>query len=164
MCDDKRGIGRSSSSRFKTRNFTRHIDDRTSNHATFNAAKRQEIASLTAQIETKQTQQRDPAVAAVEAESMKNDLKDAERSRAEAKEALANARDLEAEELPAIHETTFLMASQTASTVEVELPNSRLWFASSIYDGQHSNSYILIGDEMVCLTARISAEKMIRSD
>ena len=81
-------------------------DDRMSNHATFIAAKRLDIASLTAQIETKLTRQGDPAVAAVEAESMKNDLKDAERS--EAKEALASARDLEAEELPAIHETTFL--------------------------------------------------------
>ena len=77
-----------------------------SNHATCIAAKRQEIASLTAQIETKLTGQGDPAVAAVEAESMKNEFKDAELSRAEAKEALANTRDLEAEELPAIHETT----------------------------------------------------------
>ena len=79
-----------------------------SNHATFIAAKRQEIASLTAQIETKLTRQGDPAVAAVEAESMKNEFKDAELSCAEAKEALASTRDLEAEELPAIHETTFL--------------------------------------------------------
>ena len=76
-----------------------------SNHATFIAAKRQEIASLTAQIETKLTRQGDPAV---EAESMKNEFKDAELSCAEAKEALASTRDLEAEELPAIHETTFL--------------------------------------------------------
>ena len=83
-------------------------DDRMSNHATFIAAKRQEIASLTAQIETKLTRQGDPAVAAVEAESMKNEFKDAELSCAEAKEALASARDLEAEELPANHETTFL--------------------------------------------------------
>ena len=60
-----------------------------SNHATIIAAKRQEIASLTAQIETKLTPQGDPAVAAVEAESMKNDLKDAARSCAEANQALA---------------------------------------------------------------------------
>ena len=79
-----------------------------SNHATFIAAKRQEIASLTAKIETKLTRKGDPGVATVEAESMKNDLKDAKRSYAEAKEALASARDLEAEELPAIHETRFL--------------------------------------------------------
>ena len=46
-------------------------DDRMSNHATFIAAKRQEITSLTAQIETKLTRQGDPAVAAVEAESMR---------------------------------------------------------------------------------------------
>ena len=39
---------------------------------------------------------------------MKNEFKDAELSCAEAKEVLANARDLEAEELAAIHETTFL--------------------------------------------------------
>ena len=76
---------------------------------------------------------------------------------AEAKEALASARDLEAEELPAIHETTFLngesvridggrrAADKWFETVSV------LWFASSICDGQHSNSYIQIGDEMVCL-------------
>ena len=70
-------------------------DDRMSNQATFIAAKRQEIAILTEQIETKLTQQGDPAVAAVEAASMKNDLKDAERSCAEAKEALASARDLD---------------------------------------------------------------------
>ena len=74
------------------------------------------------------------------------------------------------------------MASQSASTVEVELPNSRLWFASSICGGQHSSSYILIGDEMVCsLNAEldgddskklcciqsfdeVSAEKIIGSD
>ena len=79
--------------------------------------------------------------------------------------------------------------SQSASTVEVELPNSRqcfetvsvLWFASSIC-GQHSNSYIQIGDEMMCLLNaeldgddskklcciksfdEINDEKMIRSD
>ena len=62
---------------------------------------------MTAQIETKLTRQGDPAVAAVEAKSMKNDLKDAERSGAEAKEALVSARDLEAEELPDTHHTTF---------------------------------------------------------
>ena len=73
-------------------------DDRMSNHATF----------IAAQIETKLTRQGDPAVAAVEAESMKNEFKDAELSCAEAKEALASARDLEAEELRAIHDTTFL--------------------------------------------------------
>ena len=74
------------------------------------------------------------------------------------------------------------MASQSASTVEVELPNSRQWFASSICGGQHSNSCIQIGDEMVCLLNaeldgddskklccitsfdEISAEKMIQSD
>ena len=49
--------------------------------------------------------QEDPAV---EAESIKNEFKEAELSCAEAKEALASARDLEDEELPAIHETTFL--------------------------------------------------------
>ena len=38
--------------------------DRMSNHATFIAAKRQEIASLTAQIETELTRQGDPAVEA----------------------------------------------------------------------------------------------------
>ena len=70
-----------------------------SNHATFIAAKRQEIASLTAKIETKLTRQCDPTVAAVDAESMKNEFKDVELSSAEAKEALASARDLEAEEL-----------------------------------------------------------------
>ena len=43
------------------------------------------------------------------------------------------------------------MASQSASTVEVELSNSRLCFASSICGGEYSNSYIQIGDEMVCL-------------
>ena len=66
--------------------------------------------------------------------------------------------------------------------MEVQLPNSRLWFASSICGGQHSNSYIQSGDEMVCLLDaeldgddskklccfksfdEISAEKMIRSD
>ena len=63
-----------------------------SNHATLIAAKRQEIASLTAKIETKLTWQGEPAV---EAESMKNEFKDAELSCAEAKEALASARDLE---------------------------------------------------------------------
>ena len=83
-------------------------DDRISNHATFIAAKRQEIASLTAKIETKLTRQGDSAFAAVEVESMKNEFKDAELSCAEAKEALASARDLEDEELSAIHETTFL--------------------------------------------------------
>ena len=46
------------------------------------------------------------------------DRKGAERSCAE---ALASARDLEAEELSAIHETTLLNASQSASTVDVEL-------------------------------------------
>ena len=74
------------------------------------------------------------------------------------------------------------VAGQSASTVEVELPNSGLWFASSICGGQHSNSYIQIGDEMVrslnaeldgddskklcCIKSFdvISAEKMIRSD
>ena len=70
-----------------------------SNHATFIAAKRQEIARWTAKMETKLTRQGDPAVAAVDAESMKNEFKDAELSSAEAKEALASARDLEAEEL-----------------------------------------------------------------
>ena len=39
-------------------------DDRMSNHATFIAAKRQEIASLTATIETKLTWQGEPAVEA----------------------------------------------------------------------------------------------------
>ena len=63
---------------------------------------------MTTQIETKLTRQGDPAVAAVEAESMKNEFKDAELSCAEAKEALASERDQEAEELPAIHETTVL--------------------------------------------------------
>ena len=80
-------------------------DDRMSNKATFIAVKRQEIASLTAQIETKLTRQDEPAV---QAESMKNEFTEAELSCAEAKEALASARDLEAEELLAIHETTFL--------------------------------------------------------
>ena len=69
-------------------------DDRMSNHARFIAAKRREIASLTAQIETQLTWQGEPAV---EAESMKNEFKDAELSCAEAKEAVASARDLEAE-------------------------------------------------------------------
>ena len=59
-------------------------DDRMSNHVTFIAAKRQEIASLTAQIETEPTWQGEHAV---EAESMKNEFKDAKRSCAEAKEA-----------------------------------------------------------------------------
>ena len=63
---------------------------------------------MTAKIETTLTRQGDTAVAAVEAESMKNEFKDAELSCAEAKEALASARDLEVEELPSIHETTFL--------------------------------------------------------
>ena len=80
-------------------------DDRMSNHATFIAAKRQEITSFTAKTETKLTWQGEPAV---EAESMKNEFKDAKLSCAAAKEALASARDLETEELPAIHETTFL--------------------------------------------------------
>ena len=62
-------------------------DDRMSDHATFTG--------------------QDPAVPAVEAESMKNEFKVTERSRAEAKEALASLRDLEAEEHPAMHETTF---------------------------------------------------------
>ena len=49
-----------------------------------------------------------------------------------------------------------------------------LWFASSTCGGQHSNSYIQIGDEMVCLLNaeldgdasfdEISAVKMIWSD
>ena len=39
---------------------------------------------------------------------MKNEFKGTERSRAEAKEALASLRDPEAEELPAMHETTSL--------------------------------------------------------
>ena len=43
-------------------------DDHMSNHAGFIAAKRWDIASLTAQSETKLTWQGDPAVAAVEAE------------------------------------------------------------------------------------------------
>ena len=55
---------------------------------TFIPAKRQEIASLMAKIETKLTRQGDPAVAAVEAESMKNEFKDAELSCAEAKGGL----------------------------------------------------------------------------
>ena len=76
-------------------------DHRMSNHATFIAAKKREIASLTA---TNRNQE-DPAVVA---ESMKNEFQEAELSCAEAKEALASARDLEDEELPAIHETTFL--------------------------------------------------------
>ena len=62
-------------------------DDRMSNHATFIAAKRQEIASLTATVETKLTWQGEPAV---EAESMKIEFEDAELSCAEAKEALAS--------------------------------------------------------------------------
>ena len=74
------------------------------------------------------------------------------------------------------------MASQSASTVEVVLPSSRLWFASSICGGQHSKSYMQIGCEIVCVLNaeidgddskklcciksfdEISAEKMIRSD
>ena len=67
-------------------------DDRMSDHATFIAAKRQEIASLTAKIEAKLTWQDDPAV---EAESMKNEVQDAELSCAEATEALASVRDLQ---------------------------------------------------------------------
>ena len=112
-----------------------------SNHATFIAAKRQEIASLTAQIETKLTRQGDPAVAAVEAESMKNEFKDAELSCAEAKEALAGEIWKPRNSQPFTKQRSS-MAIQSASTVEVELPNSRLWFASSICGGQHSNSYI----------------------
>ena len=80
-------------------------DDRTSGRTAVTAAKRWEIASLTAEIETKLTWQSEPAV---EAESMKNEFEDGELSRAEATEPLASARDLEAEELLAIHETTFL--------------------------------------------------------
>ena len=72
-----------------------------SNHAASIAAKRWEIASLKPDIETKLTWQGEPAV---EAESMKNDFKNAELSCAEAKEALASARELEVEELLAIHE------------------------------------------------------------
>ena len=60
---------------------------------------------MTVKIETKLTWQGDTAV---EAESMKNEFKDAERLCAEAKEVLASARGLEAEEVPAIHETTFV--------------------------------------------------------
>ena len=100
-----------------------------SNHATLIAAKRQEIASLTAKIETKLTWQGEPAV---EAESMKNAFKDAELSCAEAKEALASARDLEPRNFQPFTKQRSSMASQSASTVEVELPNSRLSFASSI--------------------------------
>ena len=89
---------------------------------------------------------------------------------AEAKEALASAGDLEAEGLPAIHETTFPNGES----------NSRPWFASSTCGGQHSNSHMQIGDEMLCNAEfdgddskrpcciksfdEISAEKMIRSD
>ena len=52
---------------------------------------------------------------------MKNKFKDADRSCAEAKEALAIARDLEAEELPPITKQRSSVATQSASTVDVEL-------------------------------------------
>ena len=104
------------------------------------------------------------------------------------KEVLASARGLEAEEVPAIHETTFVSgesvrigggrraADNGFETVSV------LWFAKSICAGEHSNSYTQIDDEVVCLLNveldgddskelcciksfdGISAEKMIRSD
>ena len=137
---------------------------------------------MTAQIETKLTQRGHPAIAAVEAESKKNDVKDAELSCAEVKEALASARDLGAKELSAITKQRSSVASQSASTVEVEQPNSRMCFASSICGGQHSSSYREIGDKMLCLLNAeldgddskklccitsfdvISAEKVIRSD
>ena len=103
---------------------------------------------MTAQIETKLTRQGDPAIAAVEAESVKNDVKDAELSCAEVKEALASARDLGAKELSAITKQRSSMSSQSASTVELELANSGI--ASIISGDQHSNSYIQICDEMSC--------------
>ena len=157
-------------------------DDRMSNHATFIAAKRQEIASLRAKIETKLTWQGEPAV---EAESMRNECKDAERSRAEAKEQRersgsrgtpSHSRNNVPHWRVSPHRQWTSSCRQCSETVSV------LWFASSICGGQHSNSYIQIGDEMVCsLNAEldgddskklcsiksfdeISAEKMIRSD
>ena len=83
---------------------------------------------------------------------MKNEFKEAELSCAEAKEALASARDLEDEELPAIHESPFLNGEsvthrQWKSSCQTLDCVSRQAFAG----GEHSNSYIQIGDEMVCL-------------
>ena len=114
---------------------------------------------------------------------MKNEFfKDAKLSRAGAKEALASARDLEAEELQAIHETTFL----NGESVRIDGGSRAAKFRTVVrvkhlWRGQHSNSYIQIGDEMVLLNAElagddskkpcciksfdeISAEKMIWSD
>ena len=114
-------------------------DDRMSNHGAFIAAKRWEIASLTAKIETKRTWQGDPAVATVETESMKNEIKDAELSCAEAKEPWPAREIWKQTNSQPFTKQRSSMASQFASTVEVELPNSRqcfetvsvLWFASS---------------------------------
>ena len=128
-------------------------DDRMSNHATFIAAKRQEIASLTAQIETKLTRQ---GVAAVEAESMKNEPKGAELSCADAG-GLGQRERSGSQGTPSHsqnnvppwrvspHRRWTSSCRQWFETVSV------LWFASSICGGQHSNSYTKIGDEMVCL-------------
>ena len=152
-----------------------------SNHGTLIAAKRQEIASLTAQIETKLTRQ-GPAVATVEAESRRTSSR-MQNCRVQKRRRPWPAREIwKPRNSQPFTKQRSSMASQSASTVEVELPNSRLWLASSICGGQHSNSYIQIDDEVVCLLNaeldgddskklccimifdEISAEKMIRSD
>ena len=50
---------------------------------------------------------------------MKNEVKDAELLCADTKEALASATDLEAEELLAIHETTFFNGESVRIDVEI---------------------------------------------
>ena len=105
---------------------------------------------MTAQIETKLTKQDDPTV-----EAENEFFKAAKLSRAGAKEALESARDLEAEELPAIHETTESVRINGGSRA------AKFWTVvrvKHLWRGQHSNSYIQIGDEMVLLNAELDGD------
>ena len=155
-------------------------DDRMSNHATFIAAKRQEIASLTAQIETKLTWQGEPAV---EAESMKNEFKGCRTVACRSEGCLGQRERSGSPGTP----------SQSRNNVlKWRVSGHRRWKSicqtldcgsrQAFCGGQHSNSSMQIGDEMVCfLNAefdgddskkpcciksfdKISAENMIGSD
>ena len=142
-----------------------------SNHATFIAAKRVEMASLTAQLETKLTRQGEPRCSGGEHEE-----------RSQRRRTVV----CRSEGGPGQREGSGSRGTPSYSRNNVpqwRVSPHRRWksSASSVCGGQHSNSYIQIGDEMVCLLIAeldgddskklcciksfdgISAEKMIRS-
>ena len=96
-------------------------DDRMSNHATFIAAKRQEIASLTAQIETKLTRQGDPLLPLLRRRARRTSSR-LQNCRVQKRRRPWPARKIwkPKNSQPFTNQRSSL-ASQSASTVDVEL-------------------------------------------